>query len=352
LVVPKNFRCKGLVMEDGNSIPITDSPTKITDWAKYLCAGCFYVVLLSQKRGAMEEIVKLDSIAQYNAIRGVTTLHPLVSVVDLSKAQPMPVGKYHFGLYSIFLKEVKCGDLKYGRNLYDYQEGTLVFIAPGQVLGVEAKVKSFTPKGWSLVFHPEFIRGTSLGKRIQEYSFFSYHVSEALHLSDKERQLVLDCFAKIEYELEHAIDKHSKMLIAANIELFLNYCIRFYDRQFITRDNAHKGALERFERLLDDYFITDKPLADGLPAVGWCAAQLNLSPNYFGDLVKKETGISAQEYIQSKVIDIAKEKIFDSSKSVSEVAYELGFKYPQHFTRLFKQKVGLTPNEYRSSQSV
>lgn len=296
----------------------------------------------------MEEIIKLDSIAQYNAMRGVPTQHPLISVIDLSKAQPMPAGRFNFGLYIVYLKEVKCGDLRYGMNLYDYHEGTLVFIAPGQVLGVEPKLKPYTPKGWSLVFHPELIRGTSLGKHIQDYSFFSYKVNEALHLSDKERQIVLDCFAKIDYELDHAIDKHSKMLIASNIELFLNYCVRFYDRQFITRDNANKGVLERFERLLDDYFSADQPLTEGLPTVAWCAAKLNLSSNYFGDMVKKETGKSAQEYIQSKVIDIAKEKIFDATKSVSEIAYELGFKYPQHFSRLFKQKVGYTPNEYRS----
>lgn len=296
----------------------------------------------------MEEIVKLDSIAQYNALRGVPTLHPLISVIDLSKAKPLPVGRFNFGLYAVYLKEVKCGDLKYGRNLYDYQEGTLVFIGPGQVLGVEPKVKTYVPKGWSLVFHPELIRGTSLGKHIQDYSFFSYTVNEALHLSEKERKIVLDCFEKIGYELQHAIDKHSKTLIASNIELFLNYCNRFYDRQFITRDNAHKGILEKFEQLLNDYFISDKPQTEGLPGVAWCARALNLSANYFGDLIKKETGKSAQEYIQTKVIDIAKERIFDANRSVSEIAYELGFKYPQHFTRLFKQKVGHTPNEYRT----
>jgi len=157
----------------------------------------------------------------------------------------------------------------------------------------------------------------------------------------------LDCFSKIEYELEHAIDKHSKRLIVSNIELFLDYCIRFYDRQFITRDNVHKGILERFENLLNEYFETDKPQTIGLPSVAYCAGELNLSASYFGDLIKKETGKSAQENIQSKLIDVAKEKIFNINKSVSEVAYELGFKYPQHFTRLFKQKVGHTPNEYR-----
>ena len=238
--------------------------------------------------------------------------------------------------------------MKYGRNLYDYQEGTLVFTAPGQVIGVQPNVKTFEPKGWGLLFHPELIKGTPLGKHIQDYSFFSYDSNEALHLSEKERQIVLDCFSKIEYELQQAIDKHSKTLIASNIELFLNYCTRFYDRQFITRDNVHKGIVERFETLMNSYFSSDKPVTIGLQSVAYCAEELNLSPNYFGDLIKKETGVSAQEYIQSKVIDIAKERIFDINKSIGEVSYDLGFKYPQHFTRLFKQKVGVSPNEYRN----
>lgn len=296
----------------------------------------------------MEEIVKLENVAQYNLMREVETLHPLITVLDLSKAKPMPAKTFNFGLYAVYLKELNCRELKYGRNQYDYQEGTLVFIAPGQVLGIPSNIKTFEPKGWALLFHPDLIKGTSLGKHIQDYSFFSYDVNEALHLSDKERQVVLDCFAKIEYELQHAIDKHSKKLIASNIELFLNYCNRFYDRQFITRDNAHQGILERFENLLNNYFTSEKPAAIGLPSVAYCAGELNLSPNYFGDLVKKETGKSPQEYIQSKIIDVAKERIFDISKSVSEIAYELGFKYPQHFTRLFKQKVGVSPNEYRN----
>ena len=251
-------------------------------------------------------------------------------------------------MYAIYLKELDCGELKYGRNHYDYQEGTLVFIAPGQVMGVQPKVKTFEPKGWALLFHPDLIKGTSLGKHIQHYSFFSYDVNEALHLSEKERQIVLDCFSKIQYELEQSIDKHSKTLIASNIELFLNYCIRFYDRQFITRDNAHNGILERFEHLLNEYYLSDKPKNSGLPSVAYCAGELNLSSNYFGDVIKKETGKSAQEYIQTKVIDVAKERIFTIDKSISEVAYELGFSYPQHFTRLFKQKVGISPTSYRN----
>lgn len=295
----------------------------------------------------MEEIVKMDSIAQYNTMRGLTTKHPLVSVIDLSKAQPMHSRSFNFGLYAVGLKELNTGQLRYGRSHYDYQEGSLVFVAPGQVVGVEPGVELFAPTGWILLFHPDLINGTPLGKHIQDYSFFSYDVNEALHLSDKEKSIVIDCFSKIEYELDQNIDKHSKGLIASNIELLLKYCIRFYDRQFITRDNVNKGILERFEYLLKDYFSSDKPQSEGLPSVAYFAETLHLSPNYFGDLVKKETGRSAQEYIQSKLIDAAKEKLFDMNKSASEIAYELGFRYPQHFTRLFKQKAGVTPNDYR-----
>ena len=295
----------------------------------------------------MEEIVKLETVAQYNDMRGAATLHPLVTVLDLSKATPLPFIRINFGLYAIYLKEHKSAALRYGRSHYDYQEGTLVFISPGQVLGVERGEREYVPKGWALLFHPDLIRGTPLGKHIHDYSFFSYDVNEALHLSEKEREIVLDCFANIGYELQRAIDKHSKTLIASNIELFLNYCNRFYDRQFITRDNAHKGTLEKFEALLNNYFASDKPQTEGLPSVTGCARELNLSANYFGDLIKKETGKSPQEYIQSKVIEIARDRIFDASKTISEIAYELGFKYPQHFTRLFKQRTGHTPNEYR-----
>ncbi|MFN8251904.1 MAG: AraC family transcriptional regulator [Ferruginibacter sp.] len=296
----------------------------------------------------MEEIVKLESVAQYNTMRGAGTLHPLVTVLDLSKTLPMPAKTFNFNVYAIYLKEVKCGELKYGRNHYDYQEGTLLFIAPGQVVGVQPRVKEFAPQGWVLLFHPDLVKGTQLGKHIQDYSFFSYDVNEALHLSERERQMVLDCFAKIGYELEQPVDKHSKKLIASNIELFLNYCTRFYDRQFITRDNANKGVVEKFEDLLNNYYTSDTAANEGLPSVAWCADQLHLSSNYFGDLVKKETGKSPQEYIQSKVIDVAKERIFDIDKSISEVAYELGFKYPQHFTRLFRQKTGMSPVAYRN----
>ena len=295
----------------------------------------------------MEELNRFETIAQYNNFNNAETLHPLVSVVDYSKAGPRVLRRSYFGFYGIFLKDVKCGDLRYGNNYYDYQEGTLVFVGPGQISGIENPTEVYQPKGFGLVFHPDLIHGTSLGRHIQDYTFFSYEVREALHLSERERETVLDCLSKIAAELQQSIDKHSKLLITTNIELLLNYCVRFYDRQFITREHVNKGMLEKFETLLNNYFLSEKPQTLGLPTVAWCADQMHLSANYFGDLVKKETGRTAQEYIQSKLMDVAKEKIFDRDKSVSEVAYELGFKYPQHFTRLFKQRVGQTPQEYR-----
>jgi len=301
----------------------------------------------------MEKIYRFDTVNEYNDLNNHLTLHPLVSVIDFSKAKPR---SWHgqrkvrivYGLYCIFLKDVKCGDIKYGRNYYDYQKGTLVFVSPGQVMDIETDGKVYQPMGHALVFHPDLIHGTTLGQSINEYNFFSYNANEALHVSDSERQIVMDCFSKINIELLQGVDKHSKKLIASNIELFLNYCERFYDRQFITRDKVNKGMIEKFDELLNGYYKSNKPQKIGLPSVAYFSGELHLSANYFGDLIKKETGKSAKEYIQDKIISIAKTKIFDPGKTVNEIAFELGFKYPQHFSRLFKNETGYTPNEFRS----
>lgn len=298
----------------------------------------------------MDNLRRFETVNDYNTFNNNETRHPLVSVVDLSKANPRQGSDMYFGFYTVFLKEVKCGDLRYGRHTYDYQEGTLVFISPGQTVKVTNTGEAYQPVGTALIFHPDLLHGTTLGQHMKDYSFFGYQSREALHLSDREKRLVLECFSKISFELESAVDKHSKKLIVSNIELFLNYCTRFYDRQFITRDTVHKGVLESFEQILNNYFQTDKPQTIGLPSVAWCAGELNLSANYFGDLVKKETGRSAQEYIQSKLMEVAKEKVFDRSKTINEIAYELGFRYPQHFSRFFKERAGLSPNEYRVFQ--
>ena len=300
----------------------------------------------------MEKIYSIDNIAQYNADNNTKTLHPLVSVIDFSKAHLRDWGnadtiKFQYGLYCIYLKDVKCGDIVYGRQYYDYQAGTLAFFAPWQVSVLENPKVAYQPKGHGLIFHPDFLIGTSLGKTIQHYKFFNYQSSEALHLSDDERQMILDSFAKIEFELKQPIDKHSKKLISANIELFLDYCQRFYDRQFITRENVNHGVLEKFEELLNGYFTSEKPQTIGLPSVAYFADALHLSANYFGDLIKKETGQTAKEYILNKTIEVAKSRVFESDKTINEIALELGFKYPQHFSRVFKERVGATPSDFR-----
>jgi AraC-like DNA-binding protein len=278
---------------------------------------------------------------------GQETLHPLVSIIDFAKVKPFAFKKMHLNLYAIFLKDIKCGDIIYGINNYDYEEGTLIFISPGQVYGIDSQGEIRQAAGNAIIFHPDLIHGTSLGKNIKDYTFFSYEVNEALHLSAREREVINDTFGKIRYELEHPIDAHSKTLIVSYIELFLNYSKRFYERQFNTRSHVNKDLLTRFEKALDEYFASDKPLELGSPTVSYCADKLYLSPNYLGDLLKKETGKSALEHIQLKMIDVAKEKIFDSRKSISDIAYELGFKYPQHFTRMFKKNTGYSPNEFR-----
>lgn len=299
----------------------------------------------------MKRILNIDTVHDYNAMRGLETVHPLVSVInfhEIDARRSKDIDAINFGVYAAFLKDGQHGTLRYGRHNYDYQEGTLVFVAPGQVVTIEQNAGNDQIKGYALLFHPDVLLGTSLAQKIKEYSFYSYDVHEALHISEKERHIILDCLSKIEYELQQAIDKHSKNLIASNIELFLNYCLRFYDRQFITRDSVNRGVLEKFEAVLDEYFRSNKPQRLGQPSVSYFAEQLHLSPNYFGDLVKKETGKSAKEYVQAKIIELAKERLFDAEKSVSEVAYELGFKYPQHFSRLFKQRVGCSPNAFRN----
>ena len=295
----------------------------------------------------MNEISRINTVSEYNNLVGQETLHPFVSIVDFSKIEPLCFFRRQMGIYAVFLKDAKCGNMTYGCNNYDYEEGSLIFVAPGQVYGIEDDGQKHKGMGQALIFHPNLIHGTSLGRNIKDYSFFSYEVNEALHLSARERAIVNDCFEKINYELEHAIDTHSKTLIVSYIELFLNYCKRFYERQFITRSHVNKDVLARFEKILDEYYSSEKASESGPPSVSYCAEKLFLSANYLGDLLKKETGKSAQEHIQLKLIDVAKEKIYDSSKSISDIAYELGFKYPQHFTRMFKKNTGITPNEFR-----
>lgn len=297
----------------------------------------------------MSEIIKLDHISQYNELMGVETLHPLISFIDCYKIGHTRFGRKLFGFYAVIIKDMQCGDMKYGRSRYDYEQGSVVCVAPGQLMGSEDDGQLHQPEGYILMFHPDLLHGTSLARNMKNYTFFSYEVNEALHLSSQERKVVLECFGKIDAELKHPIDKYSRILIVDTIKLLLDYFMRFYDRQFITREIINKDILMKLEKLLDDYFDSDKPESLGLPSVQYCAEQFNLSPNYFSDIVKKETGTTVLKYIHLKLLDIAKSKILDSGKSLSEIAYELGFKYPQHFSRFFKKTVGCSPNEYRQT---
>lgn len=295
----------------------------------------------------MEEVIQLNSIAAFNRVYGLKDLHPLVAVADLSEATTYPThGIFNYGIYALFLKQVKCGDLRYGRQYYDYQEGTVTSFAPGQVVEVNAPAGG-PPVAQALLFHPDLIRGTELGRHIKQYSFFAYASNEALHLSDEEKQIFRDCLDKIRNELQRPADRHTRGLIIRHIELLLDYCMRFYERQFVTRAPVNKNVLCRFEELLDDYFESGRAQTEGLPTVKYFADRVCLSPNYFGDLVKKETGKTALAYIQERLIEAAKEEILGSQKSVSEIAYRLGFQYPQHFIRIFKRSVGCTPKAYR-----
>ena len=297
----------------------------------------------------MDKILNLDSVDLYNKLYGLETLNPLVSVIDLNKAtSSVDLIRFNYGIYALYLKLEKACEIKYGRQTYDYQEGTIVCFAPGQTAETNPTTDKVQVNAHGILFHPDLLRGTSLGKNIKKYTFFSYEVNEALHLSEEERSIVMDCLKIIRMELEHGVDKHSKTLLVNHIELLLNYCMRFYERQFITRGKTNRDVLTRFENLLDEYFESTLAEQDGLPTVKYFADKLCLSSNYFGDMFKKETGKSPQEYIQEKVIELAKERISGTADTVSQIAYSLGFQYPQHFCRLFKKRVGYTPSEYRA----
>ncbi|MGI6756810.1 MAG: helix-turn-helix domain-containing protein [Bacteroidaceae bacterium] len=294
-----------------------------------------------------KEIVQLNSIADYCKYCGFELLHPLVAVVNMAEAaRNYPECKLNYGLYALWLKQGMGCTIRYGRRNYDYQDGTVVSFAPGQVVRVEPN-DGVSASAIGLLFHPDLIHGTSLGRKIERYSFFSYNDAEALHLSERERAQYLSIINSIRGELEHAIDKHSRELLCDHIELILDLCMRFYDRQFITREKVNGDVLADFERELNDYFASGLAPLRGFPSVSWIADKMHFSVGYFGDLIKKETGQTAQQYVQNKIIDLAKEALLGTDLPVSEIALNLGFEYPQHFTRMFKKVTGMAPSEYR-----
>ncbi|MCG7915717.1 AraC family transcriptional regulator [Candidatus Thiodiazotropha endoloripes] len=300
----------------------------------------------------MSNIIHIETISDIHAALGLDKpKHPLVTVIpidDRVKNYDYGNATYVLGFYQVSLKAGICGEITYGRNTYDFQEGTMVFTKPGQALSFKASEEDLaSEEGWTLLFHPDLIRKSSLGNNIDHYSFFSYEIHEALHLSEDERVSITGLVRKIETEYQQSIDRHTQKLIVSNIELLLDYCTRFYDRQFYVRTNLNQDFVTRFENLLRDYFNSEQPLDLGVPSVKYCGERLNMSPSYLSDLLKKETGRTAQQHIQDTVIDKAKNLLLSTNEQVSQIAYGLGFDYPQHFSKLFKSRTGMSPAEYR-----
>lgn len=297
----------------------------------------------------MENITVYHTIDSFNKEFGMETFHPLIHIVNMSDAPVVDIkGRHTFDFYSVYLKDSSCGTIKYGLNYYDYQDGTLLFVAPGQVMHIE-EASDEEPAGWVLMFHSDLLRGTQLGHNLKNYTFFQYSINEALHLSAKEREIILGCFHNIETEVRYPVDSNSKDLIVSNLELFLNYSRRFYERQFITRSQVVTDTLSRFEEIVENYFTQGLARSNGTPTVKYCAERMNASPNYLSDMLRKETGKSALEHIHLHLIDHAKEMLSHNDKTISEIAFSLGFEYPQYFSRLFKKRVGISPAEYRTN---
>ena len=292
-------------------------------------------------------VFKIETVHQCNCCFGSKTLHPLVSVIDLSEAELTNYAYIKFGFYTVLLREYSYDDFVRGRRGYDYSDGTLLFLAPGKYLNLEKEGKACQAKGWMLAFHPDPMRGTSLGEHVKDYTFFSYGTEESLHISSREKQEVIECFQRIRKEVRHDIDIFSKVLISRNIELFLDYCRRFYERQFITRHVENAGMLQQLDTWLDEYIQNSQLKTRGIPNEMHCANALHLSPAYFSDLLRHETGMDIQEYVQAKRMDMAREWVLHTTMPIAEIADVLGFPNAPYFSRVFKKLTGCSPGEYR-----
>ncbi|MFY0675330.1 MAG: helix-turn-helix transcriptional regulator [Bacteroidia bacterium] len=301
----------------------------------------------------MLQTIEIKKVSQMHEMGGLKSpAHPLVSVIrneDLKTIHNLQGVRIVNHLYTIIFKSSNiCSSFSYGRNAYDHAEGTLVFTAPGQVMEFKDDNSDIDPDGWSLVFHPDILRKSDLAHKMKNYSFFHYDSNEALHLSEKELNALNDLIFKVEQEYSQTLDRHSQHLIISNIELLMDYCLRFYDRQFFSRTNLNNDTISKFERFLSKYFESEEANVNGIPSVDFCAKELHLSPNYLSDLLKKETGKTTLEHIHYFLIEKAKNVLLNSNESISGIAYSLGFEYPQRFTNLFKSKTGMSPKEYRT----
>ena len=295
------------------------------------------------------DIITADTIQQYNQFFGVKTMHPKIGIIHFYRSENQPTHKMTFGFYALYLVKTVGITMDYGKTKYDFDDGTVICLAPGQTIGVHRMPGGPVPVAIGLMFHPDLLHGTALAKKMKQFTFFSYTSNEALHLSSDECAVIQNYMDNINRELEHPVDKFSRQLFVSNIEVLLNYCMRFYERQFVTRGELNNDVLARFEQLLNEYWDSGEAKIYGLPTVKYFADKICLSPNYFGDLIKSVTGKSAQERIQSKIIEMSKEAILNPHLSTKQIADMLGFQYPQHFLRFFKKQVGCTPKEYKQN---
>ena len=299
----------------------------------------------------MSRIVKIESISQiHDLLDYEKPKHPLITLIDFTKINPAVFPEdmqIMSAFYSVTFKDGHECDIKYGRHHYDFHEGSLIFLAPGQTVTVTGNPKKTDMKGWQLFFHPDLIRKSQLWKKMKEYSFFSYDAYEALHLSDQEKQMITGIVKAIEQEYSQHLDEYSQELILSHIEVLLNYCKRFYGRQFLTRAHVNKDAVSRFEAFLKEWFDSEDLESKGLPTVKLCAGEMGYSTNYLSDLLKKESGKNTQEHIHAYVVEKAKDLLLGTEEPVNVIAYSLGFEYPQHFSKLFKKKTGMSPAAYR-----
>ncbi|WP_196890434.1 helix-turn-helix domain-containing protein [Aureivirga marina] len=292
---------------------------------------------------------QIRSLSEFHRLLGLgKPKHPLISLIydkDVQWSSEIEFEKLELDFYIISLKYHEQ-PMKYGRNFYDFEEGTLVFTAPNQIIETFEKPSFTKDLGWALIFKPELIQSSVLGEKIKEYDFFYYDSFESLHMSEQENEIINDIVKKVKYEYELNLDKHSHALIVSHLEVLLQYCNRFYERQFLTRSPVNSDVLSKFEKILSQFYSENKENS-GLPSVQYCAECLNYSPKYLSNLLKVETGKNAQEHIHQFILNRAKNKLLYSTESISEIAYDLGFDYPQSFTRFFKAKEKITPNQFR-----
>ena len=300
----------------------------------------------------MSNILNVNTPSDYSAWVGQTDHHELISVINYAEVSPVRYSLNNYGVYGLFLQGKEEGlDLTYGTGKYDYSEGTLICVAPGQLGGKEDNGERVNLSGWAVLFHPDLLQGTGLEKDIRNFSFFDYRINEALHMTAEERDIMIALMRQLETELKFPPDTMHNRIIVGFINLLLRYAQRFYNRQFVTRTIVNNDILSRFETLLKDYFDNDRQMTEGLPTVRYCSEQLNMSPNYLSDVIKRTTGDTANHHIKRYVIQLAKNRLVGGMNS-SEVAYSLGYEYPQHFARTFKKMTGETPSQYCERRSA